>query len=390
MSTLKDALLRVPVSPRRGNIPDSDVTVKLEASDGSAVLELRQPGEVPASESDAKLELEAQGLNPDDWAVASFRTSRWTMPGGGEGVSTRFNFVPASTYTLGNIDDLIAVVDAAPKIAPPPAVVKGAGVIVALGDMQFGKADGEEFSAEDSVERTVRVLREAAAQIAADRPDRPHVAVTWLGDHIEGFVSQKGANAWRTQLTLNEQLRLLRRVMMYAVEVLAPVAGKLTMIAVPGNHGEPQRFEGTGITRYDDSHDTEALIAVMDACALAPDKFGHVEFFVPDTDELTVVADIANTRILCAHGHKWRPGKQMEWWKGLTFNGGAGSDAHILLYGHLHHFTLDTEGHRTSICVPALETASNWWRHLKGTVGSPGLLLVHVVDGQLLKVEAVR
>src|ERR1700754_3407793 len=100
--------------------------------------------------------------------------------------------------------------------------------------------------------------------------------------------------------------------MLHAVELFAPLAGRVSMAAVPGNHGEAVRFAGRGVTRYDDSHDTEALIAVHDAAQLNPAAFGHVEFYVPQTDELTVVVDFAGTIVAHAHGHQWRPGKHFD------------------------------------------------------------------------------
>lgn len=214
--------------------------------------------------------------------------------------------------------------------------------------------------------------------------------MAWLGDHVEGFVSQGGANTWRTQLTLNEQIRLTRRVMLHALLLFAPMCSRLTMAAVPGNHGEAVRVGGKGVTRYDDSHDTESLIAVKDAAELNPDRFGHVEFYVPDTDELIVVVECSGTVVGHAHGHQWRPGKHFEWWKGQAFN--QASPMHLvdlLLAGHLHHEFLDTDGWRTFLQPPAMESESTWWRHARGTTGAPGLIVAVTKDGRIPVKEVV-
>lgn len=163
------------------------------------------------------------------------------------------------------------------------------------------------------------------------------------------------------------------------------------MAAVPGNHGEAVRFNGRGITRYDDSHDTEALVAVRDALALAPEVYGHVECFVPDSDELTVVVDCSGTVVAHAHGHQWRPGKHWEWWRGQAFNKqSAMHQADVLLAGHLHHEHVDTDGPRTFIQPPAMESESTWWRHAKGTTGAPGLVVAVTKDGSVPVKEVVR
>jgi predicted phosphodiesterase len=163
------------------------------------------------------------------------------------------------------------------------------------------------------------------------------------------------------------------------------------MAAVPGNHGEAVRINGKGVTRYDDSHDTESLIAVKDAADLSPDRFGHVEFFVPDTDELSVVVECSGTVVAHVHGHQFRPGKHFDYWKGQAFNrASAFHQADLLLAGHLHHEHVDTDGFRTFIQPPAMESESTWWRHAKGTTGAPGLIVAVTKDGNTNLKEVVR
>ncbi|GFH35848.1 hypothetical protein [Streptomyces pacificus] len=145
------------------------------------------------------------------------------------------------------------------------------------------------------------------------------------------------------------------------------------------------------MTRYDDSHDTESLISVRDALALDAERFGHIEFYVPDTDELTVVVDCSGTTAAHAHGHQWRPGRHFDWWKGQAFNkASAMHQADPLLAGHLHHEFVDTDGPRTFIQPPAMESESTWWRHAKGTTGAPGLVVAVTKDGHTPVKEVVR
>ncbi|GGL01738.1 hypothetical protein [Mangrovihabitans endophyticus] len=221
--------------------------------------------------------------------------------------------------------------------------------------------------------------------------DIGQVHIGWLGDHIEGFNSQAGANVWRTPLTLSEQIRLTRRVMLHALVTFAPLAERVSMAAVPGNHGETVRIAGRGLTRYDDSHDTESLIAVHDAAQFNPDAFDHVAIHVPETDELTVVVDVAGTVVAHAHGHQWQPGRHFDWWKGQAFNkDSAMHRADLLVAGHLHHELVDSDGPRTFIQTPALESESTWWRHATGTPGHPGLIVAITKDGNTNIKEVVR
>ncbi|MET9642484.1 hypothetical protein [Streptomyces syringium] len=395
MSDLLDELLSKPVGPTipaRQTDPDRDFTRQIEVSGDAAEVTVRGPESMDPQGSAAAC-LKAQGLDPADWEVKGFRSSEWTMPNGETGVSARFQFAkktPADRSGL-DIDELLAAVDNHQPRQLATAAEGDHTFVIALGDMQFGKADGD--GPAGTLKRTIECIDRAAEllDVYRRRFDIGHVHMGWLGDHVEGFVSQGGSNSWRTSLTLTEQIRLTRRVMLHGALTMAPLASRVSMAAVPGNHGEAVRIAGRGVTRYDDSHDTESLICVRDALALAPERFGHVEFYVPDTDELTVVVDCSGTTVAHAHGHQWRPGRHFEWWKGQAFNkASAMHQADLLLAGHLHHEHVDTDGPRTFLQPPAMESESTWWRHAKGTTGAPGLMVAVTRDGHTPVKEVVR
>ncbi|WP_420312524.1 hypothetical protein ACOB87_37800 [Streptomyces sp. YS-B37] len=395
MSELLDSLLAKPIGPAvpaRTTDPDKDFTRQIEVKGDAADVTVRAET-FEQTESAATDVLRNQGLDPAEWTVTGFRSSEWTMANGDTGVSTRFSFARTKCATVtesgAGLDELLAAIDSSPVLERDEQVGDHTFLVI-LGDMQFGKIDGD--GVEGTLRRTVECLNEAARLLDEYRLrfSIAHVHVAWLGDHIEGFVSQGGANTWRTQLTLNEQIRLTRRVMLHALLLFAPKCSRLTMVAVPGNHGEAVRINGKGVTRYDDSHDTESLIAVKDAAELNPDRFDHVEFFVPDTDELIVVVECSGTVVGHAHGHQWRPGKHFEWWKGQAFN--QASPMHLvdlLLAGHLHHEFLDTDGWRTFLQPPAMESESTWWRHAKGTTGAPGLVVAVTREGRVPVKEVI-
>lgn len=380
-----------PRAARKAN-PERDFTKRIEVSGDSAEATLRgAPGEV--GEDAARSVLLEKGLDPDEWAVTGFRSSEWTRANGELGESNRFSFrrIAESAPAGVPFDDLIRLIEERPPASPDPLPQGGGfGYIVALGDMQFGKDDGD--GAEGTLARCLSNVDRAAERLADYRKTHEigHVHLAWLGDHIEGFVSQGGANAWRTRLTLTEQTRLVRRVMLYAIDRFAPLAGRLTVVAIPGNHGDPQRFNGKGVTRYDDSHDTEALIAVGEAIALNPGAYSHVEIYTPEPDELTVVIEVAGTVVAHAHGHQWRPGRHFDWWEKQAFGGPGLQQADLLLAGHLHHEFIEARGTRLFVQVPALESESTWWRHATGQVGDPGIVVLITRDGVTNIKEVIR
>jgi hypothetical protein len=392
LDALTEALLSKPVgpttvAPRKGK--SEEFTRTLEQTGNTLVVEIvDRAGTV--TEGTAADYLTEEGLDPSAWEVTGFRKGKWGKSE--EFESCRFTYRPRGIETFEqrpDLDELFAQIEVQHGVDIKPT--GDHGFLVLLGDMQFGKIDGD--GVEGTLRRTIECIDKAAAKLASYRRLYAigHVHIAWLGDHIEGFVSQGGANVWRTPLTLNEQIRLTRRVMLHALMTFAPLASKVTMAAVPGNHGEAVRFSGKGVTRYDDSHDTESLIAVSDAAALNPEAFGHVEFYVPETDELTVVTEVAGTVIAHAHGHQWRPGKHFDWWEGQAFEPTSLLHrADLMVAGHLHHEFIDTWGPRTFIQPPSMESESTWYRHAKGVTGAPGLIVAVTRDGETNLKEVIR
>lgn len=380
-TTLKDAL-QAPTAPALAGKPGAGPSAKIEVKRNDVAVELK--AEVGGATDDAaRAVLLKYNLNPDEWVATGFRAGDWTMPNGEAGESARFTFArkgsPSDLATL-DLDEILQGLEVAPDV-PIVRPDGDHGFIVGLGDMQFFKIDGD--GVEGTLKRTIKAIDQAAARFRAAQTwfNFGHLHCAWLGDHVEGFVSQGGANSWRTQGTLNDQIRLTRRVMQHALTRFAPLAKRVTFAAVPGNHGETVRFAGKGVTRYDDSHDTEALIAVSEAARLAGPKFDHVEFYVPDNDELTITLDVAGTRVGHAHGHMHRPNKHFEWWEKQAFGGSPLRDADLLLEGHLHHFHSEQHGRRLYLGVGALESESTWFRHTTGTPGGASAVTAITKDG---------
>ena len=389
--SLDEALAKPTPDPVTIPAPRAPMTGEVRVSGHTAeVIDQRDPDDTQGHEA-----LRKEGLDPREWRAVAYRRAEWDMVNGEQGTSVRWSFERKPDERPSPpgppLDDLFAAIAHRPAPVAAQTTPGDWGYIVALGDMQFGKDSAED--AGDTLTRLLDCLDQARAKLDEydERYPIGHVHIAWLGDHIEGFVSQGGANVWRTPLTLNEQIRLTRRVMLHALQLFADCGvPKLSMAAVPGNHGEPQRFAGKGVTRYDDSHDTEALIAVSEVAATAPERFGHCQFLVPDTDELTVVTEVAGTVVGHAHGHVWRPGQHMKWWQGQAFGGSPLREARLLLAGHLHHLVVESENHRTFVQIPALETESTWFRHNTGTGGDPGIVVALTRDGVTPVLEVVR
>ena len=326
------------------------------------------------------------GMDPAKvMVVGTPRISSWDAQTK-DGVERLFSYRAQLAPRGRSAADIDALVVAAKRGAfIPKAVCTDRAYVVALGDLQLGKACSDGL--EGTVDRFFRALADSVERYVRQFRGLP-VYVLYLGDCIEGFVSQGGANAWRTTATLTEQVRTYQRLVLEQVKAFADVAPRVVVAGVPGNHDEATR----PLQKYGDSWAVQSLVAVHDALKLAGEagqKFDHVEILVPSEDELTLTLDICGTRIAMAHGHQFGRGARghITWWDGQMRGRQDPGTADVLLAGHRHHLHIETigtapgENARHFIQVPALEGESTWWRHRAGEGGEPGILTFSVGGG---------
>lgn len=385
MPELLDEFLRKPIGPTLPKRPKFETkTVALGPNPREAVTEIALDGATGAEQY-----LISQGLDPREWKLKSV----WGGPG-----KTNYSFDRVATVSGASLSDaeLDRVLDYRPSLKVPENGSQGVlgppkTYIVGLGDMQFGKTEGDGLAG--TLERATSAIDKAVERFDwyASRFDIERVCVAWLGDHIEGFESQGGSNSWRTGVPLTEQLRVTRRLMIYAMQRFLTLGLPVSMVAVPGNHGEATRFGAHGITRYDDSHDTECLISVMEAAEMNPDVYGNVSFFVPDNDELSVALELSGTRVVFTHGHKMKPRNYHAWVKGQAYNRtSVFADCDLVMMGHYHHEYVESDGNRMIIQVPTLEAESKWWYHVTGTEAVRGILVGVTGQSRTDQFEYVR
>lgn len=279
-----------------------------------------------------------------------------------------------------DVDDLFASVRRR-KSVKQHACVDDVTFVVMFADMQIGKKD-EQGGIDVIVEKVLTATDAAVEQLKLLRKMNvkpKNIMLAYLGDCIEGFVSQNGRLAWRTDLTLTEMLRVYRRLVLHAIDALLPYCESMLVAAIPGNHGETMRSPVT--TRADDSFDTDAVSAVADALALNPDRYSKVSFVFPREDELTLTLDVSGTIVTLAHGHQFKRGDAIAWWSSQAAGMTNAGDSTLLLAGHLHHFKIATAGPRTFIQAPALDPGSAWFKEQTGLAAPSGLVTLTVGNG---------
>jgi hypothetical protein len=324
-------------------------------------------------------------LDPAKWKITGLRRSKWQSFNGDWLEAFRASFVPSSGAVQVDVQELLDVVANWKPIKPYSSPVKGSvspvAYVVVLADTQIGKIDGggseqiiyNVMSKIDLAVIRLKELRKAGRQIDT-------VYLPTLGDCIEGMNSQGGKHIWRTDLDLTSQIRVYRRLLLHMIKSFAPLAERVIVPCVPGNHDEAVRVGNSMATTYTDSFALDAASAVADALADHPD-YKHVSFNFPVYDRLTVTLDICGTVVGFAHGHQFRS-KPIEWWKSQSFGEQDIGQAQLLMAGHLHHLRIEQSGAKTFLQAPALDGGSTWFENSSGMAAPAGMLTLTVGGGK--------
>lgn len=327
-----------------------------------------QTGPLEQAPTDHAGILELFGYDPAEVRIVGApRISRWQTYDERWLSAYRFHLEPVRTR---NLDDLLGGIS---KHRPhKPTGITGPGVFVfQASDLQLGKIDGD--GVEGTVARYLASVDRACAELKALRKSQAIGAahLIFAGDCIEnGGVSQGGKLAWRQSLTITEQVRLWRRLLLATVKQFAPLVDELQVSVVGGNHDDATRSPVQ--TRADDNWATEGAIAVADAIAENPDAYAHVTVQVPPRDQGYMTVQVAETVFTVLHGHQFRKGQAAQWWSSQAFYNGNPAGAHFMCHGHWHSTNISQDGPRTIICSPTFDGGSAWFRDKTGAEARTG------------------
>ncbi|QFG14081.1 MRE11 double-strand break endo/exonuclease [Mycobacterium phage Curiosium] len=296
--------------------------------------------------------------------------------------SYKLRVEPIDPGAAGDLEALIADARKAPTMDQPAALGEASHwYVFQAGDLQLGKRS-RDGSTEQIVERFVQSLEAAGRQyrellwrgIAG-------VQISMPGDCIEGVVSQKGANSWLTQETITEQVRLLRRLMLEAVDTFRRAgAPRIYLDVVNGNHCQANRQWNTN---PGDGWATEAAIAVSDAMKLNTEAYGHVEVRVPDAWSGSMTVPVGDTVVTVMHGHQTTKGKALDWIaKQAVHNQPAGA-CQVLQHGHWHVGAVEMHATKTIVCSPTFDCGSDWFRERQGGESRRGALTYLLRSGEV-------
>lgn len=325
------------------------------------------------------------GVDPEQWEIIARRESRWQQLGDGPflrayRISVRRRGSRTGDLSVEAMNEILAAAYGHTWRRDPEAGDNRI-FVVPVGDLQVGKVDGGGTAA--LIDRFA-IMTEQVRMRLLDAGGAHRVVLPWLGDCIEGLVSQGGRLATRLDVSVTEQVRIYRRLMLHQIAALAPLADHLIVPVLPGNHDETYRMTAQPVT---DSWAIEGASAVQDALTLAG-CYPGVSFLYPEDEELVVTLNVGTDEkpyvLGFTHGHLAKtPNGALDWWGSQAFGRQHGGSADILFTGHFHHLRVEgAGGGRTWIQIPALDGGSDWYRRSKGTDEPAGMVSMWVTPGQ--------
>lgn len=308
------------------------------------------------------------GLDPEEFRITQVKNfSGWQQTTDGPFLHAyRLNIEPISSVDHLDLDDLYAAAEKMVKKIKKPKQQKKTRDdvrVLHIGDLQIGKIENGEKGISGLLERYIATIQDFIPTIEPGQP----VLVAHVGDCVEGNQSQKGKNmGYQTPLTITEQARVYRRLLIHTVKELAPHTPELVIGVVNGNHDESDRRINT---KFGDGWATESAIAVADMFEEMP-GFEHVKIVVPQDTRGHFTVDVNGTRFLLMHGHQFpRPGGVLgaeKWLRDAAFYQHSAAAADFVLFGHFHTFQMANQGPHTFVCSSTYDGGSCWFAEVRG------------------------
>lgn len=374
-----------PLPPRQRKelpVPDERRMVKLDGDEGELCT-----GPVEGVDGDVFDDvLKFFKLDPAVWMVAdeSVRRSSWEQrtSDGEVTVLTSYRARIQRRRAAGlDIEALMAEIrDHEPHVSAPAGEF---AFVVAPADLQCGKGDPEAL-----VRRYLAAVDEAVARLHELREMGRKIGSAYIlfgGDLVENVQNYYANQPFIVTLNTTEQLRVVRRLMLYIIKAFAPLVDLLVVGSAPGNHDQPARnANGKAVTDSGDSFATDCLSAVADVLAENPAAYGHVRFVVPPkNDPLVLTLDVCGTGVAVAHGHQFLGKDGHKWWAGQSHGLRPAGDANVLISGHFHHLRMIQNGPKLWLQVPSLDVeGSEWYTSSTGEDAPTGMATLVVGQGR--------
>ena len=313
------------------------------------------------------------GLKPEQVMCTEHpRVSTWDVPGHGRQWAYKLKLAPRSKSRT-DVDRIMQ------GIEPAAQKVRKRGshwATVQIGDVHIGKSAEAGGGTESILARYRQMLDNALDELnLCDPAGIEGVHVAFVGDMIEGVVSQGGRNIALMDLTLTEQITVATRLTVQTIRTFADAGYQVKVSAIGGNHGDTQRVQGQALG---DNHDVGIAVAACDLLAELPQYGDVVDLVVPPRDQSYMTFPVGDTTFVSAHGHSFGRGsspiaKAEAWWAGQALSGTPAAAGQVLMCGHFHTFHhANIAAGKTCIYSPSMETLSRWFHERTGATSDRG------------------
>ena len=329
--------------------------------------------------------LAANGLNPEVFFIEgdTMKYRTWTGPDGSKMVhySCVVKKKIAGAYNKELAEDLKKKINK--FSAKAPKKTKGEGAFVTLfSDWQVGKNEGGGTAKlVDRVEVGVAETIQRFKQLQSNGYNLDEIIIGCLGDIVEGCSGFYAQQTYSVEYDDRAQQKIATELMFESILAFSKLDVPVTVITVPGNHGE-NRINGKSYTTFMDNKDLAVAYYTDFAMRQNPSSFDHVKHIYPEhiDDDITLTYNSHNNILGFVHGHQFRsggggfvPAKAQAWHKNQKYGDYPIGYANILNFGHFHHYTF-IEDPQQIIGAPALDGGSKWIEQTHGKLTKPGML----------------
>jgi hypothetical protein len=268
----------------------------------------------------------------------------------------------------------MAEAKAAPRVDLAREPQGGTTKIIDLADFQIGKTD-ELGGTKETLARSEAALETVLRDLENNPVDE--IILVDGGDSTEGFESAPNA-AQTNDLDQTEQIRVWRRILWRWIDALSPLAPNFKVIGVPSNHCRVRKGKNAQ-GKPNDDWGIEVIAQVHDIAAVNPERYGHIEFIVPEEYQEHVLVTLIGGKILgVVHGHQKGSVAALAGWIKSTGRRGL-AQADIVLVHHFHHLVVQAFGDMQWLFVaPTNDPGSSWFTPSSGERSEPGILTMRV------------
>jgi len=264
-----------------------------------------------------------------------------------------------------------------------PKKSKGDGAFVTLfSDWQVGKNEGGGTDqlvqrVEVGVAETIQKFK----QYQSNGMNLDEIVIASLGDIVEGCDGFYSQQTYSVEYDDRAQQKIATELMFQGIKEFSKLGVPVTVITVPGNHGE-NRKNGKSYTTFMDNKDLAVAYYVDFAMRQNTSSFSHVQHIYPEhiDDDICLTYNLHNNVLGFVHGHQFRsgggayvPAKAQAWHKNQKYGDYDIGYANILNFGHFHHYTF-MEDPQQIIGAPALDGGSKWIEQTHGKLTKAGML----------------